>query len=145
VQRIIECRQAARLTSGDASQVLGFPEDIFEEAALVAESLHDSGAAASIHLAPDSHISSGLVAQALTQLAAGQGTIKLTSVKVLLHQTQSALRIDAFGNLKNGVVGCAHLAPGSHVSIMHFAHALTQRAAGKDTLKLSVTNVLLTA
>lgn len=90
----IGCREAARLTSSDALQVLGFPEDIFEEAALVAQSLHDSGTAASVHLAPDSHISSGLAAQALTQLAAGQGTIKLTSVMVSLHQNQ--VQSDAF-------------------------------------------------
>ncbi len=67
-----------------ASQVLEFPEDIFEEAALVSESLRQTsnGAAGSLHLAPDSYISSGLVAHAVTQLAAGHGTIKLSQVKV---------------------------------------------------------------
>ena len=67
-----------------ATQVLEFPEDIFEEAALVADSLTgtSNSAAGSLHLAPDSYISSGLVAHAVTQLAAGQGTIKLGQVKV---------------------------------------------------------------
>lgn len=65
-------------------QVLGFPEDIFEEAALVAESLQDtlSGSAGGVRLAPHGHVSSGLVAHALTQLAAGEGAIKLSNVKV---------------------------------------------------------------
>lgn len=67
-----------------AMQVLELPEDIFEEAALVADSLRDesSASAGSLHLAPNSYISSGLVAHAATQLAAGQGTIKLSHVKV---------------------------------------------------------------
>jgi hypothetical protein len=66
------------------AQVLGFPEDIFEEAALVAESLQDtlSVSAGGVRLAPHDHVSSGLVAHALTQLAAGEGTIKLSNVKV---------------------------------------------------------------
>ena len=41
-----------------------------------------NGVAGSLHLAPDSYISSGLVAYAVTQLAAEQGTIKLSQVKV---------------------------------------------------------------
>ena len=65
-------------------QVLGFPEDIFEEAALAAVSLQDtsSGSACGVRLAPHDHVSSGLVAHALTHLAAGEGAIKLSNVKV---------------------------------------------------------------
>jgi hypothetical protein len=67
-------------------QVLGFPEDIFEEASLVAKSLEDasSSSAGSVHLAHHDFVSSGLVAHALTQLAAGKGTIKVSAVKVSL-------------------------------------------------------------
>ena len=72
------------MTACMAMQVLELPEDIFEEAALVTEALHDesNASAGSLSFAPRSHISSGLVAHAVTQLAAGQGTIKLSHVKV---------------------------------------------------------------
>ena len=47
--------------------------------------------------------------------------------------------------ISSGVGGCEHLAPGSHVSVTHFAHALTQPDAGKKLLKLSMVDILLTA
>ena len=71
-------------SGNDHVQVLGFPEDIFEEAALVAESLQDtsSGSGGGVRLVPHDYVSSGLVAHGLTQLAAGEGAIKLGNVKV---------------------------------------------------------------
>ena len=67
-------------------QVLEFPEDIFEETALVAKSLRgtSTGAAASLRLPHDAHISSGLIAHCVTRMAAGEGTIKLSNVKVCI-------------------------------------------------------------
>ena len=83
--KVHDMQQVARVESGNGHvQVLGFPEDIFEEAALVAESPLDtsSGSGGGVRLAPHDYVSSGLVAHALTQLAAGKGAIKLGNVKV---------------------------------------------------------------
>ena len=79
-------------------QVLGYPEDLLEEAALAADSLSEAsyGAAASIWLSPESHVSNGLVAHALLQMAAGMGSIGVSNVKVgrLVHCRHIAVILD---------------------------------------------------